>query len=153
MNPQFRKKNPSTPSLGHFVMFLSVALCLLGPSNDCCGVTEDQLKSAVARWILKCREGHRIPHSVMESVVLGAQSLFELGIACVTHSIAKIMKDNEVSEEVVSSVTAALTKFDVFRGLSTTHLQNEYIKEKFHYIVSDITSSVAPYHCPSNRSQ
>lgn len=122
-----------------------VTLCLnlLGPSSrDCPGVTEDQIKSAVAKWILKSREGHRIPHSVMESIVLGAQSLFELGIASVAHSIAKILKDKEVSEEVVSSVTTTLTRFDVFRGLSSTHLQNEYIKEKFHYVVSE-TDSVA----------
>ena len=71
--------------------------------------------------------------------MLGAQSLFELSIDSMKHSIGKIMKEKDVSEDVTSSVMATLTRFDVFRGLSTTHQQNEYIKVKFHYVVSGNT--------------
>lgn len=100
-------------------------------------ISAEQLKSSVAKWILKHREGHRIPHSVMESIVLGAQSLFQLSTSGLQHSIIEVLKQNNVPADVISHVTTTITdQSDIFRGLASTYQQNEYIKANFHYVVS-----------------
>ena len=43
-------------------------------------ITEEDLKVAAAKWILKNR-GHRIPNSVMESIVSGAKFLYETALS------------------------------------------------------------------------
>lgn len=109
-------------------------------------VSEDQLKLAAGKWILKIREGHRIPNSTMESIVLGAQSLFQLGLCGIEHSVIRKLRDSNVSPDVISSVTAILSEknqyTDVYKGLETTHKQNEYIKTNFKYIVSFFNSTI-----------
>lgn len=107
--------------------------------ESCSAVSEEQIKSAAVKWILKHREGHRIPQSVMESIVSGAQSLFRLGTSSMEHLIAKTMKDSNVSADLISSVVAIISdKSDIFKGLATMYQQNEYIKANFQYLVSTI---------------
>lgn len=102
--------------------------------EGCPDVTEGQLKLAAAKWILKHREGHRIPHSVMESIVVGVQSLFQLSISRMEHLVLNTMEN--VSADVVSSVQAIFSDgAELFKGLSTSYQQNEYIKEKFDFVV------------------
>lgn len=71
----------------------------------------------------------------MESIVVGVRSLFQLSICRMEHLIIDAVKNT--STDVVSSVQAILSDgADLFKGLSTTHQQNKYIKENFGFVVS-----------------
>lgn len=105
----------------------------------CETITEGGLKIAAAKWILRHREAHRIPHSVMESIVSGAKSLYEIGLLEVQHQVIQAMKDAHATADAVASVSAVFdtqTQYTcVFKGLETTHKQNAFIKETFPFIV------------------
>ena len=58
----------------------------------CVCVTEENLKEAAAKWILKNREGHRIPNSVMESIVSGAKFLYETALSEVQQQVVDKLK-------------------------------------------------------------
>ena len=103
-------------------------------------MTENQLKSAAAKFILKNSEGHRIPSSVMESIVSGAQSLFQIALDGIRSQVEEQLKNSEVSLEVISSVTSHMeddTQYTkIFKGLETTYRQNKYIKDNFPFVVT-----------------
>lgn len=83
-------------------------------------ITESNLKAAAAKWILKHREAHRIPHSVMESVVSGADFLFKTALSEIQHQVLEKIKETAASTDVlasVSSVFKAKTQYtDIFNG-------------------------------------
>ena len=104
-------------------------------------ISENELKTAAAKWILKIREGHRIPYSVMESIVLGASNLYALGLAALSSEVESRMHENSVSEEVIDSVKNVLlgeTQYTIFGGLDSTFKQNEFIKANFGIVVSSL---------------
>ena len=102
-------------------------------------ISEEGLKVAAAKWILKNREGHRIPHSVMESIVWGADSLYKTALSEIRHRVIRTIKETPVGSDVVTSVASVFdsdTQFtSVFKGLETTYRQNAFIKENFRFVV------------------
>ena len=112
----------------------------LSSLNDPPVLSKGHLKSAAMKWILKHWENHRIPHSVMESIVSGAASLMQIALDGIQSQIERRLKEADVSSDVVSSVCALLsdkTQYtNVFQGLETTYRQNEYIKTNFQFVVS-----------------
>ena len=102
-------------------------------------ITEQSLKNAAAIWILKMREGHRIPQSVMESVVSGASSLFHLALSGLQQTLLLRLQDAQVSADTSSLVMDCLSCEDqytrVFQGLETSYKQNSYIKAHFPFVV------------------
>ena len=108
----------------------------------CETITEGGLKKAAARWILRHREAHRIPHAVMESIVSGAKSLYETALMEVRHQVIQAMKDKHATADTVASVSSVFDTQSqytcVFKGLETTHKQNTFIKDTFYFVVSDM---------------
>lgn len=100
------------------------------------------MKDAAAKWILKIREGHRIPQSVMESVVSGASSLFQLAISGFKQTLQSRLQDAQVPASTSSLVMECLDGEDqytrVFQGLETTYRQNSYIRSHFPFVVCKI---------------
>lgn len=100
------------------------------------------MKDAAAKWILKIREGHRIPQSVMESIVSGASSLFQLALNGLKQTLQSKLQDAQVSASTSSLVMECLDHEDqytrVFRGLETTYRQNSYIRSHFPFVVCKI---------------
>lgn len=105
-------------------------------------MTERELKEAAAKIILHNRECHRIPHSVMESIVLGTNSLFQTAMTEVHHQVVAKMKEADVDPSIITSVCTVFdseTQYtNVFKGLETTHLQNTFIKKNFRFVVCHI---------------
>ena len=103
-------------------------------------VSEDQLKLAAARWILKHREGHRIPQSVMESLISGAGSLFKTACTAVHDLVMLKMEEGKASSDLMSSVSGVFSErsqyTEVFKGLETTYLQNKFIEANLPFVVS-----------------
>lgn len=105
-------------------------------------ITEQSVKNAAAKWTLKMREGHRIPQSVMESIVSGASSLFQLALSGLQQTLQSRLQDSQVSEDASSLVMECFNSGDqytrVFQGLETTYRQNSYIRTHFPFVVCDI---------------
>ena len=106
-------------------------------------ISEEGLKLAAAKWILRNREKHRIPHSVMESIVCGAKSLYETALTEVRHQVIRRIKETPASSDVITSVCSVFdgdTQYtNIFKGLETSHCQNVFIKNNFRFVVCHIT--------------
>ena len=117
-----------------------------GASHGRKAVTESDLQMAAAKWILKNREGHRIPHSVMESIVSGANSLYKVALSEVRSLVIDRLKESNTTSDVIDSVTDVFdneTQYtSIFRGLEITYRQNAFIKSNFRYVVSPVTQTV-----------
>lgn len=113
-----------------------------------CIVTEDTLQRAAALWILKTRDTHRIPQSVMDQMVSDLGNLFQCALAGISSKVSCIMKDNGVAEDVVKSVCSHLDRdgpfSDIFRGLKTHRQQFKYFQKNFDLVVSPFTPLPPP---------
>ena len=102
-------------------------------------ITEEDLKVAAAKWILKNREGHRIPNSVMESIVSGAKFLYETALSEIQRQVVDEMKEANITPDTITSVSRVFdgeTQYtNVFRELETTYRQNSFIKDHFRFVV------------------
>ena len=86
--------------------------------------------------ILKTRESHRIPLSVMDSIIYDVQSLFEVALCRLNREVAKL-QTSVISQEVVESVDSIFTNFpQVFEGLQTQQQQLSFFRRNFNFIVS-----------------
>ena len=105
-------------------------------------ITEQSMKNAAAKWILKMREGHRIPQSVMESIVSGASSLFQLALSGLQQTLQSRLLDTQVSADTSSLVMDCLNcehqYTRIFQGLETSYKQNSYICTHFPFVVRDL---------------
>lgn len=108
--------------------------------NESNAVSEHILQRAAALWILKTKETHRIPQSVMDDMLLDLGSLFQCALASISSEVQCTLKQHEVSDDTIKSALDHLEEEspfgDIFRGLKTHHLQ---LKEKFDLVVSQIS--------------
>lgn len=92
-------------------------------------ITEDLLKSAVAKW------SHWISHSVIGSIVPGAKS----ALSGIHHRDMNKMKEIQLTSDVIDAVSRVLTNethhTNVFKVLQTVHQQNVYMKANFRFVV------------------
>ena len=97
------------------------------------------MKNAAAKWILKTREGHRIPQSVMESIVSGASSLFQLALSGLQQTLETRLLNGHVSTDVSALVMESFdceTQYTrVFQGLESSYRRNTYIRANFPFVV------------------
>lgn len=98
------------------------------------------IKRAVALWILKTREVHRIPLSVMDSIALDAQSLFEMVIGQISNIIGSYFEGassiTEAKDRIFRELNKASSTFNILNGLETQSKQLSYFQTSFNFIVS-----------------
>ena len=108
-------------------------------SSDIPLLSETQLQRAAATWILKTRECHRIPLSVMDAVISDLQSLFQLALGEIRNRIELSLRDVAVPEQVVDHIRGELSEqspyANVFQGLETQHQQLCYFRRNFKLVV------------------
>ena len=113
-----------------------------GTPNADCVISEEILQRSAALWILKTRDPHRIPQSVMDGMVSDLGSLFQCALAGISSKVQCTLKDGGAIDNLLRSVLGHLdvgTPFsDIFKGLKTHHEQLKYFKEKFDLVVSSI---------------
>ena len=101
--------------------------------------TDDALQRAAALFILKTRENHRIPLSIMDSIIGDVSSLYKLALSAIKKQVISILQGGGLNDEGVESAVTDL--FDtshfanVFLGLETHHRQLQYIKRNFNFVV------------------
>ena len=109
-------------------------------TDDLPVVTEDSLPRAAAIWILKARDQHRIPLSVMDTVIGDFRSLYQVSMTACRHKVATTLAEVGVSEDAIASAMVHMDQgspfTNVFRGLETQHQQLAYFRRHFGLVVS-----------------
>jgi hypothetical protein len=120
-------------------------------STQSSDISEADLQHAVAGWILKIKEGHRIPQAVMESIISDVQSLHKVQYSSRQHiltffmlqiamsGVSGIMRHGlecagvsaEVIETVLTGLTVETQYTNIFKGLESHHKQHSYFKKHF----------------------
>ena len=106
---------------------------------------QDIQKSA-ATWILKIRECHQIPLSVMDCIIADTQSLFNLALYQISEHIDAIMKsgnvDNSIVRNVLSELNVSSSPYgNMFHHLQTQAQQMQYFRDEFNLVVSHMYRS------------
>lgn len=98
---------------------------------------EFHIQRAAATWILKTRERHRIPLSVMDSLIYDVQSLFDIIVSNLSSQVQDCLQNSDVSQGVVESVGSMFHSYpSVFTGLQTQQQQLSYFRRNFNFVVS-----------------
>ena len=97
------------------------------------------LKRTAAMWILKVKERHKLPTSVMEGLIEDISSLFQVHIGELHSSVLKHLHGAGVTEEFTSGLSSIFNcHAKPFSGLETNYAQQKYLKETFNIVVSII---------------
>ena len=98
------------------------------------GIVDMQKASAV--WILKTRELHRLPLSVMDAVMIDIQSLYDISLQNTCHRVTSILRDAKVDTFTIEQVSKEFTtRKKIFSGLETQSQQLKYFSENFNMVV------------------
>ena len=90
--------------------------------------------------LLKAREKHRIPLSVMDAIVNDVQSLFDIVNATLSTRVHTYLQSVGVSQEVAAGIDSLINNCPrVFEGLQTKQQQISFFRRNFHFIVRNIT--------------
>ena len=91
--------------------------------------------------ILKSHEKHKIPLSVMHSIINDVQSLFQIFTANISEKVQEYLLNVGVSHDVSAGIDPAVFNEcpRVFEGLQTQQQQLSYFRMNFNFIVCEIT--------------
>ena len=110
------------------------------------GIVDIQKASAV--WILKTRELHRLPLSVMDAVMVDVQSLYDALSQNSLHRVTSMLRKTGVDVSTIEQVSKEFTvNRKIFSGLETQSQQMKYFSENFNMVVN--SSSIHPKLTPS----
>ena len=101
------------------------------------GITK--VENTAAMWILKTRECHQIPISVMQSVINDVESLYAVGLGEQKDRIIEILDQEGASQELKDKVEVEITRgplAHLFQNICTEAKQMSYFKQHFQLVVS-----------------
>ena len=91
-------------------------------------------------WILKTRELHKIPQSVIEMMIGDIQSLFQTSLIGISDRVKMTLTEAEISCNVVDSVLGHFKEggsfCNVFSGLQTHSQQLTFLRNNCDLLVS-----------------
>lgn len=101
-----------------------------------------ELKKAAATWILKVKEGHKLPQSTINSVF---NDFIEFNCLLLQDLHSVVIQKNRSAGLDPDTVSGLSEVFDSnslygkpFQGLETQYLQQKYLRENFSMVVSRI---------------
>ena len=99
-----------------------------------------QLQEAAALWLLKTREMHRLPLSVMDTLIEDIESLIHAAINCIKQCTIMKLRDGSASETLIRNVSDEFSLVDshlsLFNGLKSQHQQQNFFRTRFNLVVS-----------------
>ena len=100
---------------------------------------EAVMQRAAATWILKTRECHRIPLTVMNEVISDLQSLLQVAHSQLAGALELPLSETGVSAEAAERIRHEIHKANpalIFQGLQTQSQQLQYFRTHFRLVVS-----------------
>lgn len=92
----------------------------------------ESMRKAAALWILKTREVHKIPLSVMDNIISDVQGLFQSALTHLYQHTKSILPENEAVDLALSESSPFI---DIFAGLKTQQQQLNYFRDEFKMVV------------------
>ena len=87
--------------------------------------------------MLKAREKHRIPLSVMDTMIYDIQSLFDIAISKLSTEVKTYLQQAGVQDEAAKHVDYMFSDFPkISNGLETQQQQLAFFRSNFNFIVS-----------------
>ena len=118
----------------------------LGASESSSQSLEESLQKSAALWILKTREVHRIPLSVMDAIIAGLHSLHSLVLSHVHDRIEGTLQEANIPkalrEDILHHVSEDSPYAKIFKGLETQSQQLRYFRSHFNLVVRFAHSSL-----------
>lgn len=100
-----------------------------------------QLQESAALWLLKMREMHRLPLSVMDALMEDIESLIHAAISCIKQCTVAKLRDDQASEVLIRSVGDGFSivgsHLSLFNGLKSQHQQQNFFCTRFNLVVSN----------------
>ena len=104
---------------------------------------EYMIQRAAAISMLKNRELHRIPLSVMDEIVSDNQSLFSTALSYIRENVRKDLDKAGVSQATILSATRHLEDSSpltrLYSGLETQHKQTNFFRSQLRMVVCSIS--------------
>ena len=94
------------------------------------------MRKAAALWILKTREVHKIPLSVMDNIISDVQGLFQSALSHL-HQHTRDILPQENYEALDSAFSEHSPFVNIFEGLRTQRQQLTYFRKEFRMVVHD----------------
>lgn len=91
----------------------------------------ESMRKAAALWILKTREVHKTPLSVMDNIISDVQGLLQSALAHLYQHTKNILPENEAVDLALSESSPFI---DIFAGLKTQQQLN-YFRDEFKMVV------------------
>lgn len=113
------------------------------------GNDPEEIKRAVALWLIKSSELHKIPESVMNTIVGDVQDLFDFIMESLHSNITSILQkapNIDRAQEIIAQHFHSST-YSIFKGFQTSATRRSYIKQKFDLVVSWATISILLVSC------
>ena len=109
-----------------------------------CYATPLNLQQAMALWLLKSREVHKIPLSVMDGIAKDMQSIFDSVTYNFQHDIHSILHEAVNLDEAKNNITKYMSNvnLNLLQGLQSNSAQLQYFRKHFNLVVSfyDLTT-------------
>lgn len=96
------------------------------------------VQRSLALWILKIREVHKVPLSVMDDIILDTQSLIQSLLRHLSNHICSSLKDFINTDEAKKQIHEVISNYTLFHGLETQSRQLSYFKQHFNFVVSSL---------------
>ena len=101
-----------------------------------------ELKKAAATWILKVKEGHKLPQSTMNSILNDLTEFNRLLLQDLHSVVIQKIRSAGLDPDTVPGLSEVFDPNSLygkpFQGLETQYLQQKYFRENFSMVVSRI---------------
>jgi len=86
-----------------------------------------------AKFVLKLRDGRKLPQTVTNEITQDVSSLVESVVENLKESVLKLIPIPESNQDDFEKI---FNFSHMFKGLETQHLQEKFVRENFNYVVS-----------------
>ena len=92
---------------------------------------------AVALWLLKSRELHKIPISVMNSIIKDIQSLLNVVVKNLQSNIMSVLECAANTDEIKKRITQHFdsSAYNIFNQFQTKSMQESFFRQHFNFVV------------------
>lgn len=102
-------------------------------------VATESMRRSAAVWLLKTREKHKIPISVMDDITKDVQELFLSALDNIQRQLKSLYPDDDLIQSGLSQhLSSSNPLLDLFDGLKTQQQQINYFTRELNMIVSII---------------
>lgn len=104
--------------------------------------SREDLERIAASWILKIKERHKLPTSVMLGIIEDVTELFQVLLENLRITVVQDLRKLGIPDQAINKISSnfcgksTLNFSRPFQGLDTAFLQSKYFRKHFFMVVS-----------------